>query len=74
MKITAKVKCGSRIQLDGDLDMVNLYADYLGEGAVLNMQWSRHTPAMSIQMNIRRDVPFTPGKSYTLTFDDGDDT
>lgn len=71
MKITAKVKCNSRVQLDADQDLVNFGADYYGEAAEVNAEWSRYTPAVALQMNVKRSVRFEPGQSYTLTFDDG---
>jgi hypothetical protein len=30
------------------------------------------TPSLSLMMNVRAEVPFEPGKAYTLTFDDGE--
>lgn len=73
MKITAKVRCNSRVLLDAEQALVNFGADYYGEAAEeANAEWSRYTPALSIQMNVRHSVEFKPGTSYTLTFDDGE--
>lgn len=72
MKITAKVRCNSRVHIDGEQDIVQFGADYLGEASEANAVWARYTPALAIQMNVRPEVPFEPGKSYTLTFDDGE--
>lgn len=73
MKITAKVRCNSRVTLDNEQDAVSFGADYIGEAAEENAAWARFTPALSIQMNVRPEVIFKPGQSYTLTFDDGAD-
>jgi hypothetical protein len=71
-RITAKVRCNSRVQLDAEQDLVQLGADYNGPDAEANAAWARYTPALALQMNVRREVPFKPGTSYTLTFDDGE--
>lgn len=71
MKITAKVRCTSRVHLDNEQDVVYFGADYYGEAAEINAEWARFTPALSITMNVLPGVPFEVGESYTLTFDDG---
>ena len=72
MRITAKVRCNSRVTIDEQQDIVQFGADYYGEAAEANAEWARYTPALAIQMNVRGEVAFEPGKSYTLTFDDGE--
>lgn len=68
-RITARVRCNSRVQVDTEQDTVQLSADYLSDdGKAINAEWSRWTPALHIQMNVRREVPFEPGVSYELTF------
>lgn len=67
MSITAKVKCSSRVSVQDDLDVVWFAPDY-ADGA--NAEWAYATPALSIQMNVRPDVPFKAGAAYTLTFDE----
>lgn len=75
MKITAKVLCTSRVQLDSEQDAVCFGADYYSDEArERNAAWARYTPGLAIQLNVRREVQFEPGRSYTLTFDDGEDT
>jgi hypothetical protein len=70
MKITAKVKCASRVQVHPDgLTAVSFYPRY-EDGA--NAEWAYATPSLSLMMNVRAEVPFEPGKAYTLTFDDGE--
>lgn len=71
-KITAKVRCHSRVSIGEDVSIVQFGADYYGDDAEINAAWSRYTPALAIQMNVIQSVPFVPGKSYTLTFDDGE--
>lgn len=63
--ITAKVRCGSRVQVNDGLDFVTFHPDY-ADGA--NAEWAYYTPSMNLQMNVRRDVPFEQGVAYTLTF------
>lgn|GEM_PF-4458479 len=73
MKITAKVRCNSRTPApDGTQDDVVFGADYKdADGNLVNTDWARWTPGLSIYMSVRHEVPFEPGTSYTLTFDDG---
>lgn len=66
MAITAKVRCNSRLQVSEDCDVVSFSANYQDNA---NSEWAYFTPAMHIQMNVRRDVPFEAGASYTLTFE-----
>jgi hypothetical protein len=63
--ITAKVRCGSRVRVTEELDVVHFGPDYT-EGA--NAEWAYYTPSLSLQMNVRRDVPFEQGVAYTVTF------
>lgn len=65
-RITAKVRCGSRVQVTEELDVVQFGPDYT-DGA--NADWAYYTPSLNIAMNVRRDVPFEQGASYTLTFE-----
>lgn len=72
MKITAKVRCNSRAENDGQAAVL-FGADYFTEdGKEINAEWAKYTPALSISMNVLDSVQFEPGKSYTLTFDDGE--
>jgi hypothetical protein len=66
MAITAKVRCNSRLQVSEECDVVSFSANYQ-DGA--NKDWAYFTPALHIQMNVRRDVPFESGKDYMLTFE-----
>jgi hypothetical protein len=73
MKITAKVRCNSRVSAGAEQDNVVFGADYMSEdGKEINAEWARYTPGLSITMGVRPEVPFEPGKAYTLTFDDGE--
>lgn len=63
--ITAKVVCGSRKQLGDEVDAVTFHPDY-ADGA--NADWAYYTPTLSVQMSVRREVPFEAGARYTLTF------
>ena len=67
MAITAKVRCGSRVMVNDELDFVQFGPDYT-DGA--NAEWAYYTPSLNLQMNVRRDVPFKPGATYTLTFEE----
>jgi len=73
MKITAKVRCYNRVTTDPAQDIVYFNADYSDkDGTAINQEWARWTPGLSITMGVRKTVPFEAGKSYTLTFDDGE--
>ncbi len=65
-RITAKVRCGTRVQVSDELDVVAFSPDYT-DGA--NADWAYYTPSLNLQMNVRRDVPFETGANYTLTFE-----
>jgi len=69
MAITAKVRCNSRVQVSEACDVVAFSANY-ADG--VNAEWAHFTPALHLQMNVRRDVPFEAGKAYTLTFEQED--
>ena len=68
MAITAKVKCVARVSADlnGDHDVVRFQPDYDDDR---NKEWAKYTPALSLSMNVRKDVPFEVGTAYTLTFE-----
>lgn len=64
-RITAKVRCASRVRVTDELDVVQFGPDY-ADGA--NADWAYYTPSMTLTLNVRRDVPFEQGAHYTLTF------
>ena len=67
--ITARVRCTSRVQRGAEQDTVQFAADYLSDdGKAINAEWSRWTPGLTVQMTVRREVPFEPGAAYELTF------
>lgn len=73
MKITAKVRCQSRTEIDADQDRVTFAANYTDpDGERVNTEWAKYTPCFSIDMVVLKSVPFVAGKAYTLTFDDGE--
>lgn len=73
MKITAKVRCGSRTEVDDTQDRVTFGANYSdADGNKVNAEWAKYTPLFSLDMTVLKSVPFEAGKNYTLTFDDGE--
>lgn len=73
MKITAKARCMTRISIDDEQDRVGFSADYSDkDGNLVNAEWARFTPVFTLSMQVLKSVPFEAGKSYTLTFDDGE--
>lgn len=65
--ITAKVHCQSKTKSGEGDDRQAVVTDY-ADGR--NKQWSRYTPALSLQMTLKGDVAdrFELGKAYTLQF------
>lgn len=73
MKITAKVRCQSRTEVDDTQDRVTFQANYTdAEGNRVNQEWAKYTPAFNLDMCVLKSVPFEVYKAYTLTFDDGE--
>lgn len=73
MIITAKVHCSSRINKGDGQSEVRFTADYSApDGTRRNEEWARATPLFSLAMTVLDSVPFEAGRSYTLSFDDGD--
>jgi len=71
-QITAKVRCNARKPWGEDQAIVEFGPDYYDDqGREVNKSWALYTPGIGITMTVRAEVPFEPGKSYTLTFDDG---
>ncbi len=69
MAITAKVRCSYKLVLDGQVQYT-FGADYYSEdGKAINAEWSKYTPGLQLNITVKPEVEFEPGRSYTLTFE-----
>lgn len=72
VRITAKVKCATKIPNTGDYQNITFTPDYADDR---NKAWAAATPALSLSLVVKESVAehFTPGNAYTLTFTPDDD-
>lgn len=71
-KITAKARVGSNVVVDAQQHEVRFYGDY-ANGA--NNEWAAATPVLEYRMVVKNAevaALFPVGKSFTVTFDDGE--
>lgn len=69
--ITAKVRVNTvTLHGDGQSVGIGLGANYRADDNLINQEWAKYTPALSISMTVKAEVAenFPLGQAFLLTF------